>query len=228
MLEHRLLSTCLFLSCLVPGVARADPAVYVVREGDYLAKLAQAFGFDAAELWNHPENARLKGRRDPNLLHPGDILRVPRAAPRLVATTGTVGGGTRGHTTVIQLSFSEGDKPRANQPYKVEGLATPVEGLTDAKGSLSVEVPVELREFRLSFSNIVYPVLIGNMEPVTEPSGARKRLAHMGYRPGSTDQEDGDDRDRRAIEAFQRASELEVTGVLDEATMVALVIAHGS
>ena len=34
--------------------------VHVVRQGEYLRKLAHRFGVDPDELWNHPKNAELK------------------------------------------------------------------------------------------------------------------------------------------------------------------------
>ncbi len=45
---------------------------YVVRQGDYLVKLAFVHGFDAEEVWNDPKNEEIRGRRaDHNILAPG-------------------------------------------------------------------------------------------------------------------------------------------------------------
>ena len=51
---------------------------YVIRQGDYLAKLAHRFGFDAGTVWGDPRNSELRSLRgDPNVLHPGDVLWIP-------------------------------------------------------------------------------------------------------------------------------------------------------
>lgn len=51
---------------------------YVVRQGDYLLKLAQRYGFDAEEVWSHPRNEDLrKLRKDHHILAPGDIVYLP-------------------------------------------------------------------------------------------------------------------------------------------------------
>ena len=47
---------------------------YVVKQGDYLAKIARAHGYtDYNALWNAPENQGLRAKRkSPNVLYPGD------------------------------------------------------------------------------------------------------------------------------------------------------------
>ena len=53
---------------------------YVVRQGDYLTKLAYVHGFDAADVWKDPKNAELRGKRgDHDILARGDVLFVPMA-----------------------------------------------------------------------------------------------------------------------------------------------------
>ncbi len=51
---------------------------YVIRQGDFLLKLAHKFGFDADSVWSDPSNSALRTlRSDPNILSPGDILYIP-------------------------------------------------------------------------------------------------------------------------------------------------------
>ena len=51
---------------------------YVIRQGDYVAKLAHRHGFDAAEVWQLPKNETLRRKRgSPDILYPGDILYIP-------------------------------------------------------------------------------------------------------------------------------------------------------
>jgi hypothetical protein len=48
---------------------------YVVRENDFLLKIAFEFGFDADSVWNAPNNDDLRRLRpNPNQLFPGDVL----------------------------------------------------------------------------------------------------------------------------------------------------------
>jgi N-acetylmuramoyl-L-alanine amidase len=54
------------------------PENYTVQDGDCIGNIAHSRGFDWKTIWNHPENAALKGRRkDPNLLSPGDVVHIP-------------------------------------------------------------------------------------------------------------------------------------------------------
>ena len=46
---------------------------YVVRQGDYLTALAHARGADPNQIWNAPENAKLRElRKNRAILAPGD------------------------------------------------------------------------------------------------------------------------------------------------------------
>src|SRR6185503_19739164 len=65
--------------------------LYTVKQGDHLMKIAERFGFSTYEtIWNRPENAELKNKRDsPNLLLPGDRLFIPDKDDKTVdAATG--------------------------------------------------------------------------------------------------------------------------------------------
>ncbi len=63
---------------------------YVVKAGEWLAKIAQDHGTTVSAIWNHPENAGHRERRgSPDILYPGDELRLPVAAAEL--TTEPVG-----------------------------------------------------------------------------------------------------------------------------------------
>ncbi|MBL8739521.1 MAG: LysM peptidoglycan-binding domain-containing protein [Myxococcales bacterium] len=56
-------------------------ATYIVKSGDWLAKIAEDHGSTVSEIWNHPENAEHRAKRgSPDVLYPGDVLRIPVAA----------------------------------------------------------------------------------------------------------------------------------------------------
>lgn len=51
---------------------------YEIQEGECIGSIAFANGFTWQTLWNHPNNAALKAKRnDPNLLNPGDVVHIP-------------------------------------------------------------------------------------------------------------------------------------------------------
>lgn len=214
---------------------------YVVKQGDYLEKIAHALGFEADEVWNDPKNAELKQQRDPNLLHPGDILYVPdRKLQWLPLKAGTdnlyIAKIPR---TTVRLAFKDLDKPRANEPYVIHGLGEPEEGKTDADGVVEINVGVHVAEVVVRFpeSDQSYQVRVGHLGPISEPSGVASRLVQLGYmrRPDASEGRSRqpawatpEARLRRAIQAFQRANGLPPTGEVDDATRAALEEAHGS
>ena len=59
---------------------------YTVRQGDYLSKISSENGFfDHTIIWNHPNNAELKEKRqNPSVLYPGDQLFIPDKNERFV------------------------------------------------------------------------------------------------------------------------------------------------
>jgi hypothetical protein len=206
---------------------------YVVRQRDYLAKIAHQLGFDLDAVWADPKNGELQGKRDPHMLQPGDILYVPEASPRpdLSVSQGD-SHDFQAHVPeiVVNLVMRDGEGPIADEPFVVEGLGDPIEGTTDADGALSFTATVLVREVRLVLKkrNLAYPVIIGDMDPLAETSGARKRLEHLGYRDPDADEEGGDQELCPAVlQAFQAAHGLPTTGELDEATLGALKDAHG-
>lgn len=206
---------------------------YVIRQGDYLAKLAHRMGFDADAVWDHPANAALKQRRDPNLLYPGELLYVPEASrtPAPISSNAANGYVAVVPKTTVRLIFEDADGPMVGEAYVVEGLGAPVESTTDGEGMVVLDLPVHVRECRVVFprKGLAWPVKVGDMDPLDEPIGVRKRLRNLGY--GGTMDEDeaaglSDESraaaDQMAILAYQKRNGLAVTGELDEATRAAL------
>jgi hypothetical protein len=216
---------------------------YIVKQGDYLSKLAGLYGFDADEIWKHEANKKLATLRpDHHLLAPGDILYLPTKPARwlplkasssnsYVATVPRAG---------VALHFLDGEgKPLANEGCLVHGLPREEEGgeemVTGPDGSLVLSVPVHVRELTVVFydkRHMSYRVLLGDMDPAEEASGIRKRLEHLGFYgyiedPYATD-DDASERDRKAIADFQRSVGVSPTGEVDDATRESLIEQHGS
>lgn len=209
---------------------------YVVRQGDYLMKLAHMMGFDAEVVWNQPANRDLRERRtNPEVLHPGDVICVPAPGERRFREL--VAGGSNAYAAnvpraEIRLTLYDPEGAAlANVPYRVLGLSRPHEETTDGNGTVRFSAPVYTREVRLVLEeDDEHPILIGDLDPHDELSGVRKRLAHLGYLSRyDPSHEIGDDVSlRRAVRSFQAARQIEVTGEPDEATLHALLDAHGS
>jgi hypothetical protein len=213
---------------------------YVVRQGDYLAKLAFVLGFDADDVWGDPKNAELKALRpNPNLLAPGDILYVPEKGtpPALPIAKGSANAYSADiPKTTVRVAFKDANGPIANAPYRIDGLADPAEGSTDGSGVVEIDVPVDLRELRVTLTklNVAYPVLVGDLDPIDEASGVRRRLEHLGYSapdatlvPELLSEDDLEARARRAVAAYQTAKGMDATGLVDDAFKLALVGDHG-
>ena len=134
-------------------------------------------------------------------------------------------------TVPVELALRGGDgQPVANHAYRVTGLGSPRDGTTDAEGVARLEVPVHVREVEITLdgSGRSFRLLIGDMDPVDEPSGVWKRLRHLGLLARDEMAPEGDEALAEAVAAFQREAGLEPTGEVDQATRDALVRAHGS
>ena len=209
---------------------------YVIRQGDYLAKLAFTMGFSADDVWNDPKNADLKAaRHNPNALLPGDILHLPD--PR-TARSGTLTTGTTNRFTaktpvvpVVITLLARDNKPRANHRCIVHGLGDPFVRTTDGSGKLSLEVPVTVREVPVMLEDgSTLWLMVGDMDPIETIEGIKKRLTQLGYYTAVSFHSD-DVESRRyasAVAAFQRASGVTESGTVDDDTRKALLAAHGA
>lgn len=204
---------------------------YVVRPGDYLEQIAVRARVRPEDIWNDPRNAPLRAQgRTPTQLHPGDVLTIPDA-PRspLVLKVGSFNGYTaRVPLVKVPVLLTNADGPLRNQPFVVEGLGAPLEGVTDGEGVATFGVPVRVREVTvfLPSQGLRFQLAVGNLDPITEPSGVYARLVNLGYArgggtPSALDQ-------RHAVADFQRAEGLEPTGEVDDATRRRLGELHGT
>lgn len=113
---------------------------YIVQKGDYLSKIAQDHGFDDwRTLYNHPENVAFKAKRpNPNLIHPGDRLMIPKVVTGVTAAGATAIPAT-GNPAILHFVTPQGsgsvtltatinpDTPRLRGKITWEG-ASPVAG----------------------------------------------------------------------------------------------------
>lgn len=204
---------------------------YVIRQGDFITKLAARFGFDAGTVWSDPKNADLKKiRSSPEVLCPGDVLYIPEPKPKFLPVvvgavntfTGTV------PTATVRLKLQHEGKPLANVACRLEGAgqAEPLELTTGGDGSLTFCVPVHCDTALVVIDDppARHPIFPGHMDPHEVSSGIRQRLVNLGYLDDA-----GADPETTAgsLAVFQSDSGLEPTGELDEPTRAMLIDAHG-
>jgi peptidoglycan hydrolase-like protein with peptidoglycan-binding domain len=204
---------------------------YVIRQGDFLSKLAQRRGFDADTVWNDPQNADLKQSRSSyDVLSPGDLIYLPVQKP----TTFSLSVGSENNFTVdvplidISITLTDDDEPVKNAACHVllEGSDTPIDTTTDGDGLLKFQVPMDCDTVTLTLDDppASYTVRIGHMDPDNEPAGVALRLTNLGYidDPNASGESLAD-----AVRAFQADAGIAVTGEVDDPTRDALVKAHG-
>ncbi|MCC6521721.1 MAG: peptidoglycan-binding protein [Polyangiaceae bacterium] len=212
---------------------------YVIKQGDYLTKLAHLRGFSADEVWNHAQNAKLKeARKNPAMLKAGDVLFVPDQPKKKLSLTKETGNRYTAKVPRVKVSvvLAVDDEPLAEAKYKLEGLGDDdTEHTTDREGRVTFEAPVHVREVvvHLVAEDVRIKVGVGDLDPADTPSGARMRLTALGYYGGRMAGEESylahdDAALEAATRAFQGAQGLTPTGELDAATREALVAAHGS
>lgn len=214
---------------------------YVVRQGDYLTKLAFVHGFDVDEVWGDPKNDEIRGlRKEHHILAPGDVVYLPvKEKEGLPIQKGVTNRYVaKVPKVVVDLLLmqegSEGDRtPIKNERYVVEGAGEGAEARTGDDGRVTLTVPVHLSEVSILLPERCqrYLVRVGHMDPSAEASGVRARLSHLGYLGHSATGEassalPSDEELRQAIMAFQAAHQLPETGVADEAMRRALEDSH--
>lgn len=211
---------------------------YVIKQGDYLLKLSHTLGFNHDKVWNDGKNAKLKEeRKNPNMLQAGDIVFIPDEPKKKLRLNKeeTNAFVAKVPTVTISIVVAEDSEPLKDATYVVEGLGDDTELKTDGKGTATFPAPVHAREVVLFFKEkkLRLKIGIGDLDPVGTPAGARMRLQSLGYFGGKTVGEEqyvADDPKEleAALKAFQQNLELEITGLLDQATQDALVKEHGS
>lgn len=203
---------------------------HVVREGESVQSIAEKHGFAWETLWKHPENAELKkSRRDPDVLHPGDVLVIPEKAQKKEsrATEDRHSFKKKGAPTWLRLTFLEEEQPRKGAPYRIRVGGKSFEGKLDAEGRVDLQIPTRAQEAHVQIGSDEELLLqLAALDPIEEVSGYQARLQNLGFYLGAVDGKHGP-LTEEAIRAFQANKRLEVSGELDDDTRTALEKAHG-
>jgi len=225
-----------FPDLTMPGdqSAKGDLAPVVVMQGDYLAKLAFVHGFEPDEIWSDAKNKDLaKERTDPNVLAPGDVLRVPPKKQEGAPIHPQQSNRYQVHVpkVKVEIEFRDGDNPLGREPCEVHGIGKGAPTATDGGGKLALEVPVLVRDISVTFpkrEGMLCRFHVGEMDPVSYGAGVAQRLRNLGYLPFHFDRDADREPEivRNALRSFQSENALQPTGEPDEPTMKALLAAH--
>jgi hypothetical protein len=174
---------------------------YVVRQGEYLLKIAYKFGFDADTIWNDPKNDDLRTLRpNPNILLAGDLLYIPDQVDKQPSSFGLVTGSTNTFsvdppTVPVTVEFVDTeDTSYASRAYTIKELDRLTGLQTDGQGVVTFDAPVTLDEATVVFTDTgeTWVLAIGCLDPVDTLSGMFQRLQSLG-RIGATTAFDADD-----------------------------------
>jgi hypothetical protein len=220
---------------------------YTVEAGDCMSSIAYENGFFWKTLWNLSQNAALKAKRkNPNVLMTGDVVHIPDLTLRNEpgATEMTHKFMLKGVPEKLHIRLLDfAHKPRPNLDYVIVIDGNSRRGKTDANGAITQSIPPNAMTGKLTYAappsldmngnplpgkpkTLVMILQLGNLNPITEVSGFKARLANFGLYRGPID-ENLDDATKQAISAFQTQQGLPVTGIADDATQQKLQSLHG-
>jgi hypothetical protein len=217
--------------------------IHKVVQGEYLFGIAKKYGFpDWKKIWDHGQNAELKElRKNPNVLFPGDEVFIPdpelREEDRPTDNLHTFVAPAEKLMLRVVLTRVYGE-PYKGAPCVLIANADRKELTADGDGMIEQEIKPTITKATLQAEDEVQvngapekidrevELLIGNLDPVKEPSGQRARLANLGYYRLPADTVD-DDEFKSSVEEFQCEHSLQVDGVCGPNTQAKLLSEHG-
>jgi len=205
---------------------------YVVKQGDCVESIAFKHGLFWETVWKDPKNFQLReARKNPNVLFPGDKVFVPdkRMKEESGATEQTHRFKRKGVPSKLHIVLKERDEPRADIPYIIEIDGKLFSGRTNSQGELEHPIPPNAKRGRLIVGESgqeVYPLQLGNIDPITEISGIQSRLSNLGFYYGSIDGNMNPET-IQAIMDFQAKYDLQVTGEVDQTTRDKIMREYG-
>lgn len=136
-------------------------------------------------------------------------------------------------TVPFTVAFSRNGIERRNEAceVQVDGAVVGDVATTDARGRVNVRVPLDASELVVVFakgtpSEETVTCSLHTLDPPDTIRGGKQRLANLGLLRKSAD-EASDGETKEATAMLQVRARLDVTGELDEATLVALAMMHG-
>ena len=190
---------------------------HIIKQGEYLSKLAAECGLgNYSSIWCCSENTNLKAKRDnPNVLYPGDEIIIPEINTKQESVSTDQRHGFRVLGQVIKLRLQIKDteiRPIANTECQLSIGFKTYQLKTDDEGKIETSISSKATRGELTIQDMVFPLLIGYLDPVDELSGWIARLNNLGYDAGNPDSHD-EMQVRSAVEEFQCDYGLKVDGI---------------
>jgi len=195
-----------------------------VKKGEWIGSIAAQGGHTSWEtVWDHPKNAKLRKRREPNLLVEGDRVWVPEVEPKELS----------GESETTHEFRVERDKSRLRIgfiemqvyldlfgpiEYKLTAGKHEQEGQITTEGQ-EIEIPLGLavEEATLTLDGWQCLLDVGRLDPIKRLSGMQARIANLGWEVGPIDNLIGK-RTRRGTRDFQGYYEIGVDGKIGNET----------
>ncbi len=221
---------------------------HVAKQGEDIAWIAQKYGRrNWKAIYEHADNDALReARPDPHVLQEGDEVIIPPVEPKTHEVE--TGGEYTFVLPVPKLKVRMFLQDHLGVPYDSKKYRLTVgndeyEGQTDTDGLVDVEVAATAKQGELFLITSPpsaaaevghkYELMLAHLDPPQTITGARARLANLGFDTGGSGSEI-DDRLRSALRTFQIQNELECSDIADDATELdeqtadALRTAHGN
>lgn len=217
---------------LLKGKPKIGPGSYTVKQGDHIASIAAEAGFLSWKtIWEDGKNAALKGKRNPNVLYPGDKLEIPEKQKREESAPTGEYSTFQAIGDPVQVKFVVLDwagNPVADADLDVLlDLNEKIKTAGDGSATKKVVDPLGPKEGKLKVKGYELALKLGHLDPVEELSGQVWRLNNLGYRAGNA-QDDKDPNFLSAVEEFQCDYGLTVDGKCGPNTQGKLKDIHGS
>lgn len=193
---------------------------HTVVDGEWIGSIAAAVGNRSWKtIWNHPRNAGLRARRDPNLLVPGDSVWIPPVDVKGESTPTTA-------THKLVLSAPQNKLViRFTRITRYVNSFGPIHyelavGSSRQGGDLSADgdqieasLPLDVTEATLTINGGAATLKIGKLTPLARLSGMQARMTNLGWDVGLADNQDGP-RTKRGTKGFQAFYTIKVDGVI--------------
>lgn len=208
----------------------------VAKQGESVESIATLHGHFWQTLWEHPNNAELRGKRaTPHALLPGDRVFVPELRANGYSKPDQQRHVFRrkGIPSRLHLIMKDCHGIRADEDYIMDIDGVVSTGKTGPDGAIIKDVPplAIMARVRLckDLTGTVHRFMLRSIDPIDTITGIQGRLMNLGYPIAEVDGIDGPVF-QDAIRAFQRNGKnqgLKESGKIDDATRAAIRKAYG-